>query len=125
MSIEGGMVKFVASCHKGYNNRGNVKNIHRYLLREVGETFVYFAWLVDPFIRHLLFAVNGSEKKPAFVWDKELDGNKWTSTRFRKAIKRESMIGMGVALNIPSYRQCAVAIADKWIDGSSSQDIGY
>ncbi|KAJ9653968.1 hypothetical protein H2201_009070 [Coniosporium apollinis] len=83
MSIEGGMVKFVASYHKGYNNSGNMKNIHRYLPREVGETFAYFAWLVDPFIRHLLFAVNGSEKKPGFVWDKELDGNKWTPTRFR------------------------------------------
>ncbi|TKA57585.1 hypothetical protein B0A49_10726 [Cryomyces minteri] len=117
MSIEGGMVKFVASYHEGYNNSGNVKNIHRYLPREVGETFVYFVWLVDSFIRHLLFAVNGSEKKPGLVWIKELDGNKWTSTRFRKVIKRESMIGLGVALNIASYRQCAVTVADKWIDG--------
>jgi hypothetical protein len=47
--IEDGMVVFITRYHKGYNVSGDVKIIHRYLPREVGELLVYYMWLVLPF----------------------------------------------------------------------------
>jgi hypothetical protein len=38
--IEDGIVVFVTRYHKGYKVKGDVKIIHRYLLREVGELVV-------------------------------------------------------------------------------------
>jgi sulfur relay (sulfurtransferase) DsrC/TusE family protein len=39
--IEDGMVVFVTQYYKGYNVSSNVKIIHRYLPREVGELVVW------------------------------------------------------------------------------------
>jgi hypothetical protein len=47
--IKDGMVVFATRYHKGYNVSGDVKIIHRYLPREVGELLVYYIWLVLPF----------------------------------------------------------------------------
>jgi hypothetical protein len=40
--IENGMVVFVTRYHKAYSVSGNVKIIHRYLPREVGELVVWY-----------------------------------------------------------------------------------
>ena len=40
---------FVTRYHKGYNVSGDVKIIHQYLPREVGELVVWYLWLVLPF----------------------------------------------------------------------------
>jgi hypothetical protein len=47
--IKEGLIAFVAIYHKGYRSSGNIKIIHRYLPREVGELLVYYLWLVLPF----------------------------------------------------------------------------
>jgi hypothetical protein len=49
MFIKDGMVVLVAQYHKGYQIMGDVKIIHRYLPREVGELLVWYLWLVQPF----------------------------------------------------------------------------
>jgi hypothetical protein len=59
--IEDGMVVFVTRYHKGYNVSGDVKIIHRYLPRKVGELVVWYLWLVLPFQQRL----------EALVWEKE------------------------------------------------------
>ena len=46
--MENGLVGLVAQYHKGYRSSGNIKIIHRYLPREVGELLVYYLWLVLP-----------------------------------------------------------------------------
>jgi hypothetical protein len=48
--IEDGMVVFVTQYHKGEQYQANVKIIHRYLPREVGELVVWYRWLVVPFV---------------------------------------------------------------------------
>ena len=53
MFIENGMVAIATRYHKGYNVSGDVKIIHRYLPREVGELVVYYMWLVLPFQQRL------------------------------------------------------------------------
>jgi superfamily II DNA helicase RecQ len=61
--------------------------------------------------------VEQKQHTPGFIWKATPDGRRWTSMRFRHAIKRSSLIGMGVELTSAVYRQCAVAIADKYIAG--------
>lgn len=48
--IEDGMVTFVTAYHKGFHASNDVKIIHRYVPREVGELVVWYMWLVMPFI---------------------------------------------------------------------------
>jgi hypothetical protein len=47
--IENGLVAFVTAYHKGYCSSGNIKIIHRYLPREIGELLIYYLWLIRPF----------------------------------------------------------------------------
>jgi hypothetical protein len=48
--IEDGIVVFMTRYHKGYKVKGDVKIIHRYLPREVGELVVWYLWLVLLFV---------------------------------------------------------------------------
>lgn len=47
------MVTFVTKYHKGFYASNDVKVIHRYLPREVGELVVWYLWLVLPFVEKL------------------------------------------------------------------------
>jgi RecQ family ATP-dependent DNA helicase len=47
--LEDGLVVYITQYHKGYSMSGDIKIIHRYLPREVGELLVYYLWLVLPF----------------------------------------------------------------------------
>jgi hypothetical protein len=51
--IEDGTVVFVTKYHKGYQMSGDVKIIHRYLPREVGELVVWYLWLALHFIQRM------------------------------------------------------------------------
>src|SRR6266536_867970 len=81
--IEEGLVAFVATYHKGYRSSGNIKIIHRYLPREVGELLVYYLWLVLPFWEKLQFQMTGKPSSSPFLWG---DGQKkehrqWTGPK--------------------------------------------
>jgi hypothetical protein len=56
--IENGLVAFVTAYHKGYRSSGNIKIIHRYLPREIGELLIYYLWLIQPFYKKLQFQAN-------------------------------------------------------------------
>ena len=53
MFIEDRMVVFVTRYHKGYEVNGDVKIIHRYLPREVGELVVWYLWLGLLFVQQM------------------------------------------------------------------------
>ena len=40
--VEQGLMAYVTRYHKGYKMKGDVKIIHRYLPREVGELLLYY-----------------------------------------------------------------------------------
>ena len=48
----------------------------------------------------------------------------WTSERLRKIIQRESMIWMGVKLNISAWRQVTIAIARKYLQDKFGEEQG-
>lgn len=88
--IEEGLVAFVASYHKGYRSSGNIKIIHRYLPREVGELLVYYLWLVLPFWEKLQFQVSRRKSDSAFLWGngQKKEHRQWTGPKRRQQGER-------------------------------------
>ena len=137
--IENGMVAFVTGYHKGYRSSGNIKIIHRYLPREVGELFVYFVWLIWPFNEDLQLESSGKRCNSPFLWGdskkvehrrwtgprkhreagedvtKDEDHNPcWTSERMRRALQEASMRLIGVKIHISCWRNSAIAISRRY-----------
>jgi RecQ family ATP-dependent DNA helicase len=113
--VEDGMMVFVTRYHKGYQMSGDVKIIHRYIPREVGELLVWYMWLVLPFQRRLEAMVWEKETMSSHMWPADPSGRKWTSDRFREALKRESQLGMGQPLTIAAYREIAIGISRRFM----------
>ena len=118
--IEDGMVVFVTRYHKGYAVSGDVKIIHRYIPREVGELLVYYMWLVLPFQQRLEAMVWEKEVISSHMWPADPSGRKWTSDRLREALKRESRVGLGQELTIAAYREIAIGISRRFLRGSTA-----
>jgi hypothetical protein len=51
--IEDGLVTLVTAYHKGFHASNDIKLIHRYVPRAVGELVVWYMWLVLPFTEQL------------------------------------------------------------------------
>jgi superfamily II DNA helicase RecQ len=118
--IEDGMVVFVTRYHKGYNVSGDVKIIHRYLPREVGELVVLYLWLVLPFQQRLEALVWEKEAVSSHMWPADPNGRKWTTDRLREALKRESRIAMGQEWTFAGYREMAIGISRRYLRGSTA-----
>ncbi|KAG9384308.1 RecQ Superfamily II DNA helicase [Pyrenophora tritici-repentis] len=112
--IEDGMVVFVTRYHKGYKVSGDVKIIHRYLPREVGELVVWYMWLVLPFQQRLEALVWEKEAVSSHMWPADPSGRKWTTDRLREALKRESRIAMGQEWTFAGYREMAIGISRRF-----------
>ena len=117
MFIEDGMVVFATRYHKGYNISGDIKIIHRYLPREVGELVVWYLWLVLPFQQRLEAMIWNKEAVSSHMWAADPDRRKWTSDRFREALKRESRVSLGQEFTIAGYREIAIAISRRFLRG--------
>jgi superfamily II DNA helicase RecQ len=113
--IEDGMVVFVTRYHKGYEVKGDVKIIHRYLPREVGELVVWYLWLVLPFVQRMQALVWQQETISDHLWPADADGRKWTTERMKHELQRVSEAGLGQSINVAGYRQIAIAISRRWI----------
>jgi hypothetical protein len=44
--IKDGLVVFMTAYQKGFYTSNNIKIVHQYLSREVGELVVWYLWLV-------------------------------------------------------------------------------
>jgi len=116
MFIEDGMVVLVAQYHKGYQLSGDVKIIHRYLPREVGELLVWYLWLVQPFERVVSGNIYQRDQVSSHIWTAHPHQAKWNSERLRHILQRESAMGLrGQSLHIASYREVAIAISRRYL----------
>jgi hypothetical protein len=70
--IDRGMVCFITSYHKNYRSSEQVKVIHRYVPREVGELLVWYLWLVLPFWQQVQGMARGANEPSAFLWAREI-----------------------------------------------------
>jgi hypothetical protein len=129
--IEDGMMVFVTHYHQGFHVSNDIKVIHRYVPREVGELVVWYLWLVMPFVRHLEMCPpqqpgfgsppESTPARSAYLWEPDPDGRAWSSERLRHVLKRESAIGLkGQSLTIASYREVAIGISRRFMRPSST-----
>ena len=113
--IENGLVVFVTRYHKGYAVSGDVKIIHRYLPRAVGELWVWYAWLVLPFQQRLEVDVWQKDEVSSYVWPADPKGRQWTPARMSTAIGRVSVAGLGAKIGLQAYRNLAIAISRRYL----------
>src|SRR5277367_6410975 len=66
--IERGMMAFVTTYHKNYQQTGKMKIIHRYLPREVGELLLRYLWLVLRFWQAIQSVVEKADQLSPFIW---------------------------------------------------------
>jgi hypothetical protein len=71
----------VAQYHKGYRSSGNIKIIHWYAPKEVGELLVYYLWLVLPFWEKLQYQMTG---RVVFSASKKKEHRQWAGPRHGK-----------------------------------------
>jgi hypothetical protein len=97
------MVVFVTRYHNGYEVKGDVKIIHRYLPREVGELVVWYLWLVLPFIQRMQAMVWQQETISDHLWPADMDGRRWTTERMKHELQRMSEAGLGQSIDVAGY----------------------
>ncbi|KAF4473075.1 ATP-dependent DNA helicase Q1 [Fusarium albosuccineum] len=142
-----GMVCFVTMYHKGFRQSGgDIKVIHRYLPREVGELLVWYMWLVLPFWQVVQGRMKQKRRRSAFLWadqvvsqDGSKDGrgssragteeaeeeaafmdwfreSKWTSDRARRVMQRYTTQFSGQEINVAAWRMMAIAISNRFFN---------
>ena len=99
---------------------GDVKIIHRYLPREVGELVVWYVWLVLPFVQQMEALLWPGKPISDHMWPADVDGRKWTTARMKQELQHISEAGLGQSMHVAAYREIAIAISRRWIRGSTA-----
>ena len=118
---ENELICFVTFYYKGYAIQNSTKIIHRYIPREVGELLVYYQWLILPFQSRIALSVfENSTTEYLFQKFSEQSNRSQqvTSDQFRLIFRRETMLGLGVAINPSQYRHIAIGISRRYFDKS-------
>jgi hypothetical protein len=129
--IEDGLVVIFTKYHKEYALSGDVKFIHRYLARELGELVVWYLWLVRTFERRLQSIIGGPvkdgldedhsvESKAVRLFCRDGSGREWMSSRMRQALDRATSEDLGHALHIQAYGDVGMGISRRYMRGSSA-----
>ena len=118
--LENGLVSFVTFYHKGYNVKGNVNIIHRYLPEDMSRLVVYYLWLVLPFASQLrLLALDqpAVAASSSFLWARpygdagQCRHSPWPSSRLSHILKQEFQTHLHTQANIQMWRHAAIAIS--------------
>lgn len=119
---ENGLLCYVTFYHKGYSISGSTKIIHRYLPREIGELLVYYQWLVRPFQQRIAQSIFHKPMSD-YLFEKSTRSSKhtrpMTSSDFRLIFRRETTLGLGIAINPSEYRHIAIGIARRFLQKTS------
>lgn len=117
--LENGLICFVTYYHKGYSISGSTKIIHRYLPQEVGELYVYYLWLLVPFLQRV-YADCSKIPFSEFLFRKigiyrNTKKSEFKSDDLRRVFRRETSIGLNIAIKPSQYRHIAIGIARKFL----------
>ena len=103
--IDRGMVAFVTTYHKNYQQTGKMKIIHRYLPREVGEILVRYLWLVLPFWQAIQSVTEKADQLSPFMWsDAVVKDEKDEKDKKEQDNELDSNIDEGYQSGEPSYK---------------------
>ncbi len=109
------LVVFVTQYHKGYSISGKEKIIHCYLPRMVGELYVYFDWLVQPFQKGLDVLSHEGKGLSMLVWPMDHEGKIWDTPRMTRVMERGSRRWMGVPFGVQAWRELAIGISHRFL----------
>ncbi|KAL6716772.1 hypothetical protein ACLMJK_006340 [Lecanora helva] len=117
--IEGGYVYFVTYYYKGYTLSESTRIIYRYLPREIGELLVYYLWLIYSFYTRVSYTVLGKPYND-YLFENPTrkatsKGGRITPERLRTIFRRESLAGLGLALNPSAYRHISIGISRRFL----------
>jgi len=62
VGVENELTFYVPKTHKNYMQTGNMKIVHHWLPKEVGEALLYYLWLVLPFWEQVQISVGENAK---------------------------------------------------------------
>lgn len=118
--IENGLMVFVARYHKGYTMSGEVKIIHRYLPREVGEILLRYLWIALPFYQRMEADVWHAKQRSSHIWPAKGPAGEgaaqgWQPAHLSKALQHISREWLGVEFGIAAYRDLAIAISRRYL----------
>lgn len=68
IGVEHGLIFYAPRTHKNYMQTNNMKVVHHWLPREVGELMLYYLWLVLPFWEKVQISVDPDFRGSPFVW---------------------------------------------------------
>ncbi|CAG8367275.1 unnamed protein product, partial [Penicillium salamii] len=121
--IEDGIMAMVTSYHKGFYASNDVKIIHRYLPRDIGELVVWYLWLMLPFVEQIeLYQDHRREKMPraAYIWPPDPDTQRaWSSERLRDDLKHKTGRALERPINLVAYRDIAISISQRYMRPSN------
>lgn len=112
--IENGMVVFVCRYHKGYEFKGDVKIIHHYLPRVVGQLVVWYQWLALPFAQRLEALIEPTRPPSSHLWPMDAAGRTYTTDRLKQELQAATLAGLGQAVHVAAYRHIAIAISRRF-----------
>jgi hypothetical protein len=113
--IENGTVVFVCRYHKGYEFKGDVKIIHRYLPREVGQLVVWYCWLALPFAQRLESLLDSPPTISSYLWPTDTAGRTYTTDRLKQELQQATVAGLGQPVHVAAYRHIAIAISRRFV----------
>jgi hypothetical protein len=79
--IKDGMVTLVTAYHKGFHASNNIKLIHRYVPRVVGELIVWYTWLVLPFTEQLTAWQAQQQHQQPYYSNRPVPAGRWAVHR--------------------------------------------
>ena len=111
--LEHGLVTFITMYHKGYNIKGSLKLINRFLPPELSQRYIQYIVFIRPFIQQLHRLVLGQADTTAFIWDPA----NWRTSHLSDFWAEESARELGdqSRIQVSSWRHLAIAISREFM----------
>ena len=99
---------------------GDVKIIHRYLPREVGELVVWYLWLALPFIQRMEAMLWQKPTISDHMWPADADGTEVDHGPDDGGVAAGEQGRVGLPSHVAAYREIAIAISRQWVRGATA-----
>jgi hypothetical protein len=101
--IDCGIMAFVTTYYKNYQQTGKMKIIYRYLLQEVGELLLRYLWLVLPFWQAVRSVTEKADQLSPFIWSDTIEKDEREQEK-RGQDELDRNIDEGYELGGPDYK---------------------
>jgi hypothetical protein len=129
-----GLIVLITGYHKGYNESGYTKVIHRFLPKIVSELFIYYIWLVNPFWEDIIAFSKKDSSDPIsfspYIWPPDsttlersittkegslLYRKPWNTLRLSRSLIESFSYSSGPRIGVSEWRHFNKAITRKYL----------